>query len=95
MDAFYTLKNNPVFIIVQSCCCTFPKEPALGSAELQIARQQRGLQNKSPTFTKLSLLERCHILEPQYFQIRHFQALGFPSVHQEYLKYSYQAATLR
>lgn len=91
---FIALKNNPVFIIVQSCCSVFLKEPALGSADQQIARLPPGLLNKSPTYTKFSLLERYYVLEAQCFQIRHFQALGYPSVHQEYLKHSYQAATL-
>lgn len=95
MDAFYSLKNNPVFTIVQSCCSMFPKELALGSADQQIARLPPSLLNESPTFTRFSLLERHYILEPQCFQIRHFQALSFPSVHQEHLKHSYQAATLR
>lgn len=57
MDAFYSLKNNPVFTIVQSCCSVFPRAQALGSADQQIARLPPSLLNKSPTFTKLSLVE--------------------------------------
>lgn len=61
---FIALKNNPVFIIVQSCCSVFPKEPALGSADQQITRLPRSLLNKSPTCTKFLHLERYQILEP-------------------------------
>lgn len=61
---FIALKNNPVFIIVQSCCSMFPKEPALGSADQQITRLPWSRLNKSPTCTKFSLLERYQILQP-------------------------------
>lgn len=66
MGAFYSLKNNPVFIIVQSCCSVFPKEPALGSADQQITLLPSSLLNKSPTCTTFSLLEWYQIFKPHY-----------------------------
>lgn len=63
---FIALKNNPVFIIVQSCCSMFPKEPALGSADQQITLLPSSLLNKSPTCTTFSLLEWYQIFKPHY-----------------------------
>lgn len=78
--SFIALKNNPVFIIVQSCCSMFPKEPTLGSADQQITLLPSSLLNKSPMSTTFSLLEWYQAFKPHYVFTSDIYKLWVPPI---------------